>query len=266
MKKYLALFFVIFGSFFLTLRAHAEEYVIDAAQLFTTEERQELDTLAQQLSEEIKGHIFIYTNHARYDDPEYFTDRFMADRIGNNNNGATFMLNMDYRDYHFSTSGNMIDYLTESRLDTIEEQVTDALSREDFYEAAHRFLTLSAKYVEDGVPRGHYRIDRDTGKITYYKVLTPFEAIIALAIAAVLALIFFLIIKSKYQLKHSTYRYPYNQKSSLKLQHREDNLVNSFITTRRIPRNNSSGGGGSGGGSFTHSSGGGSFGGRGGKF
>jgi Beta-propeller domains of methanol dehydrogenase type len=266
MKKYIASFILFLGSLFFTTFIHADELIIDDAQLFTDSEKTALNKQAEQLSEQIKGKVFIYTNNATYDDPEYFTDRFLADRIGNNNNGAIFMLNMSYRDYHFSTSGNMIDYLTERRFDDIENQVTNYLGSGAYYQAASVFLSLSSKYVEQGVPRGHYRIDRDTGKITYYKVLTPIEATIALVVAAAVALAFFFIIKSKYQLKHSTYYYNYNQKSSLKLQQHEDHLVNSFITTRRIPRNNSGGGSGGGGGSFTHSSGGGSFGGRGGKF
>ena len=266
MKKYLIGLLLLCGSFFFTSFIHADELIIDDAQLFTDSEKTALNKQAEQLSEQIKGKVFIYTNNATYDDPEYFTDRFLADQVGNNNNGAAFMLNMNYRDYHFSTSGNMIDYLTEKRLDDIENQVTNYLGSGAYYQAASVFLSLSSQYVKQGVPHGHYRIDRDTGKITYYKVLSPLEAIIALAIAAVIALVFFLIIKSKYQLKHSSYYYNYTEKSSLKLQQREDHLVNSFITTRRIPRNNSGGGSGGGGGSFTHSSGGGSFGGRGGKF
>ena len=32
------------------------------------------------------------------------------------------------------------------------------------------------------------------------------------------------------------YKYPYQEKSSIKLTQKEDRLVNSFVTTRRIPR------------------------------
>ena len=63
------------------------------------------------------------------------------------------------------------------------------------------------------------------------------------------------------------YKYPYQEKSSIKLTQKEDRLVNSFVTTRRIPRPpKNNGGGGFGGGTTTHSSGGGTFGGGGRSF
>ena len=110
-------------------------------------------------------------------------------------------------------------------------------------------------------------MDRETGKITYYKVLTPLEIGISLLVAAVISIAFFIIVKSRYQLKMGGYKYPYQEKSSIKLTQKEDRLVNSFVTTRRIPRPpKNNGGGGFGGGTTTHSSGGGTFGGGGRSF
>lgn len=270
MKKLFYTFTLLLGFLAFTVPAYAAgPSVIDDADLFTEEEIQELTSLAATLNEQIKGEVFIYTNNENYSSAETFTDDFLRDKIGNDNNGAVLMINMTYRDYFFSTSGNMIDYLTERRLDEIEERVVNGLSSGDYFSGARAFLTLSSEYVEEGVPSGHYRIDRDTGKITYYKVLTPLEITLALIAAAIISLIVFFVIKSRYQLKSGGYRYPYTQKSALKISQKEDRLTNSFVTTRRIPRNNNSGGGGGrsgGGGSVTRSSGGGSFGGRGGKF
>lgn len=268
MKKLLYTFTFCLSFFLFAVPTYADESnVIDDGNLFTEEEIANLAELTTTLNEQIKGEVFIYTNTETYSDPEVFTDNFLRNQVGNDNNGAVLMINMNYRDYHFSTSGNMIDYLTEKRLDTIEEQVLSNLSSGNYYQAAADFLTLSSEYVADGVPKGHYRVDRETGKITYYKTLSPLEIFIALLLSGAISLIIFFVIKSRYQLKSKAYRYPYTEKSSLKLQKKEDRLINSFVTTRRIPRNTGNGGGGrSGGGSVTHSSGGGSFGGRGGKF
>ena len=120
---------------------------------------------------------------------------------------------------------------------------------------------MAADFVADGVPSGHYRVDEETGKITYYKTISPFEAFIAFLIALVAAIAFFVVIKSRYQLKLGTYKYPYQEKSQVNLTVNENHLTNSFVTTRRIPRNNNSGGVFGGGGSTTSSSGGGTFGG-----
>ena len=118
------------------------------------------------------------------------------------------------------------------------------------------------EYVNAGVPGGHYRIDEETGKITYYKTITLLEGFIAFALALVASIAFFVIVKSRYQLKLGTYKYPFRANTQLELTENENRLINSFVTTRRIPRNNTSGGGG-GGGSTTNSSGGGTFGGGG---
>jgi len=266
MKKFFYLFTLFLGLFVFVAPSYAAEAVNDEAGLFTEQEIQELNQLAEELNNKIKGEVFILTTNRSYSDPEEFTDLYLSSQIGNDNNGMALMVNMTYRDYHISTSGNMIDYLTDRRIDNMKESNQESLSAGDYFTAAKNYLSEASQYVSDGVPRGHYRIDRETGKITYYKTITFWEAFFALLAAAILSAVFFFVIKSRYQLKMGGYRYPYNEKSSLKLSQKEDRLTNSFVTTRRIPRNTSSGGGGGGGGSTTHSTGGGSFGGGGGKF
>ena len=107
-------------------------------------------------------------------------------------------------------------------------------------------------------------MDEETGKITRYKVLTPVEIVISIVLALVLSLVFYFVTVSRYQLKSGTYKYPFREKSTIKLTDKTDRLTNSFVTTRRIPKSPPPGSGG--GGSTTHSSGGGTFGGGGRSF
>jgi len=270
MKKISLIFLITVGFFFATAPAFAaEDTVSDSAGLFTAEEIQQLSQEADTLNETIKGEVFIETTNSATDDIEYYTDRYLADRIGNDNNGSALVINMGIREFHVSTSGNMIDYLTDARLNDMLDDMYDAASAGNYFQAALIYLQQSASFVDAGVPGGHYRVDRDTGKITYYKVLTPVEIVISLVVAAIAGIAFFVIVKSRYQLKMGGYKYPYREKSAIKLTQKEDRLVNSFVTTRRIPRppkNNGGGGGFGGGGSTTHSSGGGTFGGGGRSF
>lgn len=269
MKKISLIFFIALVFFFTTAPAlAAEDTVSDNANLFTEEEIQQLIQEADTLNETIKGEVFIETTNSPTDDIEYYTDRYLADRVGNDNNGSALVINMNIREFHVSTSGNMIDYLTDARLDDMLDAMYDAASEGNYFQVAKIYLQQSAHFVESGVPGGHYRVDRDTGKITYYKVLTHLEIGISLVVAAIAAIAFFVIVKSRYQLKMGGYKYPYREKSAIKLTQKEDRLVNSFVTTRRIPRppKNSGGGGFGGGGSTTHSSGGGTFGGGGRSF
>lgn len=271
MKLYKIFFTFLLSLVFLCLPSSvlaASPTVDDQVGLFTPEEITTFNQQAQELNQKIKGEVFIVTTNTNTSSPETFADNYLRDRVGNDHNGAVLLLDMGQHEIYLSTSGNMIDYLTDQRLNTILDEIYEAMVVEDYGLAGRVFLTRAIAYVEAGVPRGHYRIDRDTGKITYYKVLTPFEALLSLLFALLISGIFFVVIKSRYQLKMGTYKYPFLEKSSFTVSGKEDTLIHSFVTTRRIPKPSSNSGGGSsgGGGSTTHSSGGGTFGGGGRSF
>ncbi|WP_207694264.1 hypothetical protein DOK67_0002399 [Enterococcus sp. DIV0212c] len=257
-----AFIFLLFG-FSLNVQA-AEDSVDDQAALFTSEEISQLKDAITPIEAKAKARVFIVTNNDNNMDSTRFADYYMLDRIGKNNNGITFYLDMNQRKFIISTSGNMIDYLTDKRIDQTLDAIEPNMVAGNYFLAAQSFLEKTSYYFDQGVPGGHYRVDTETGKITRYKSLTTTEIIIAFVAASILSGIFFAVSISKYQLKFGTYKYPFREKSSLNLTRRNDILVNSFVTTRRIPKNNSSGG--SGGGSSTHSTGGGSFGGGGRSF
>ena len=242
-------------------------HIEDGVGLFTNEEIQGLEKKAQDLSDKIKGGVYLVTTNTNSEEPRKFSDDYLREKVGNDNNGAVLLFDMGQREIYLATSGNMIDYITDSRRENMLDQITPNLSDGQYYEAATAYFDQADAYVEAGVPGGHYRIDEETGKITYYKTITWMEGLIALLLAAVAAIAFFVIIKSKYQLKLGTYSYPYQENADVNLTVNENQLVNSFVTTRRIPRNtNNLSGGGGGGGSSTHSSGGGTFGGSGRSF
>lgn len=261
MKK---LLFLLFGLLVFALPQSvtaASEHIEDNAGLFSATEISELESQAVSLSDTIKGDVYLVTSADNSEDPEEFAQEYLRDKVGNNNNGAVLFMDMNQRVTAIKTSGNMIDYLTDSRLEEIFDTLQSAMGAGDYFSAGDSFFSMAAGFVDDGVPSGHYRVDEETGKITYYKTISPFEAFIAFLIALVAAIAFFVVIKSRYQLKLGTYKYPYQEKSQVNLTVNENQLTNSFVTTRRIPRNNNSGGGFGGGGSTTSSSGGGTFGG-----
>ncbi|MGM9903193.1 MAG: TPM domain-containing protein [Enterococcus sp.] len=239
--------------------------VNDEAGLFTPDQIQTLDQQAQTINEKIKGQVFIVTTTSNSQEPREFADNYLRDAIGNDQNGSVLLLDMGQREIYISTSGNMIDYLTDSRIDSTLDDIYDQMTNANYFAAAQAYLSKTSTYVDEGVPGGHYRVDEETGKITRYKILTPVEMVIALVLAAILGIAFYMVTVSRYQLKSGTYKYPFREKSSVKLTDRTDRLTNSFVTTRRIPRNPPPGSGG-GGGSTTHSSGGGTFGGGGRSF
>lgn len=240
--------------------------VYDDAGLFTPEQNNQLTTLATALNQQINGQIFIVTTTAVIDDRETFADNFLREKIGNDHNGSVLLIDMNQHNYQISTSGNMIDYLTNSRLKKLLAQTKQQLREGNYYEAAKQYIERATSYVQAGVPGGHTRVDRDTGKVTYYRTLTPLKILLALLVAFVISTVVFFSIKASYQLKRKTYAYPFRDKSSVVLTDQVDHLTNSFITTRHIPKNNHTSDFGGGDDSSTHSSGGGTFGGGGGSF
>lgn len=263
MKKmplwFLTCFVLLFG--FSVQSYAAEDSIDDQAGLFTSEQVDRLKEMIAPIEAKTKARIFVVTNTDNEIDSTRFADYYMLDRIGKDQNGVTFYIDMKQRKSVISTSGNMIDYLTDKRNSQMQDNIGASLTNRNYMEAAQTFLEDTSRFFDQGVPGGHYRVDTETGKITRYKVLTTTEILIALIASVILSGIFFAISVSKYQLKFGTYSYPFREKATLHLTSKNDRLINSFVTTRRIPRNNSNGGGSGGGGSSTHSTGRGTFGG-----
>lgn len=265
MSKKISLFLLlIFGFFWNVSVGAATATVNDEAGLFTQEQIQTLEQQAQPINEKIKGQLLIVTTTSNSEEPQTFSDNYLRDAVGNDQNGSVLLLDMGQREIYISTSGNMIDYLDDNRVDATLDEVYNQMSSANYFEAAEAYLTKVSEYVDAGVPSGHYRVDEKTGKITRYKVLTTTEIVISVILALVLSLVFYFVTVSRYQLKSGTYKYPFREKANIKLTDQTDRLTNSFVTTRRIPKSPPPGSGG--GGSTTHSSGGGTFGGGGRSF
>ncbi|MGC6767916.1 TPM domain-containing protein [Enterococcus sp. LJL128] len=271
MRKYRIIAAILLG-FLLSFPLYGEASSVtvdDQAGLLTTEQAQQLNEKANEIERKAKASVFIVTNTDNTVDSTRFADQYMLDKIGKNQNGITLYIDMNQRKFIISTSGNMIDYMTDSRIENTLDNMESYMSDGQYFQAADSFLGNVSTYFDDGVPKGHYRVDSETGKITYYKVLTPFEIAVAFIAALAISALFVWLTMSKYRLKSAKHSYPVYEKSSLQLTEKEDRMTNSFITTRKIPRNTSgSGGGGTrgGGGSTTHTTGGGTFGGGGRSF
>ncbi|WP_321383438.1 TPM domain-containing protein [uncultured Enterococcus sp.] len=264
-KRYLVLAIAVF-SFLLSfpLSVHASDNTVDdQAGLFTSDEIQQLNDKAASIEKKSKAEIFIVTTDDSNKDPYKFADYYLLDTIGKDKNGIIFYIDMNNREFVISRSGNMIDYLNDARTESALDDIEYFMNDQDYFGAADSYLVSVNTFFDKGVPKGHYRVDSETGEITYYKSLTPVEIILAIVGAGVIAGGFVLLSISKYKLKFGGgYNYPVKEKSSLQLTEKEDRFINSFVTTRHIPRNNSGGGGGSGsggGGSTTHTTGGGTF-------
>lgn len=190
--------------------------------------------------------------------------------------GVLYLIDMDNREIYISTSGAMIRFLTDKRVDQMLDRAYAYASDGDYAGVMRQFLADTGTCYRQGIPGGQYNYDTETGKISIYRSIRWYEALIAFAVAVSCGAAACQNVKREYAMKRergraANFNLAYRANAQFAFRHQNDVLVNSFVTQRIIPRNTGGGHGGSGGGgggrSSTHrSSSGRSHGGGGRKF
>ena len=216
----------------------AQQVGIDDQAALLSGTTQSLEQEAQLLADQTKAGVFVVTTMNDTESPKDFAVNYLAQKVGQGNNGIVLVINMSQRKLYIWATGNLKHYITSSRIESILDVVQPQLSDGNYQQAI------------EGIPGDRkYTVDPQTGAVTFQRSFRPAYILIAVILAFISAGAFVIVLVSHYQLKmgaHWNYRYQENGK--LSLSKRSDTLVNSFITTRRIPRNNNSGGGGFSGG------------------
>lgn len=274
MRKLKSLVFIGLAAFFLFgTAAFAEEiFVYDQADLLTAQEEEELERLAKEYSENWNMNFLVVTT----EDTEGKSSMEYADDFydacfpeASEEDGVLYLIDMDNREIYLSTSGEAIRYLTDSRIDRILDEAFEKVADGDYYGTFVEFFENTEYYLRQGIPSNQYNYDTETGEIDRYrepKRITAIELVIALVAALAAAGGTCAWIIGKYQLKFEDFHYDAYTDSDVKLSVKEDRLVNTFVTHRRIPKNTGSSGGGGSRSSVHHSSSGRSHGGGGRKF
>ena len=255
--------------------------VYDMADLFTDEEEKQLSEQAQALSDTMKMEAVIVTTEENSDSAQVFADGFYMEGgfgTGSDHSGILFLIDMDNRELYISTNGQMIRYMTDSRIDDVLDDVYNYAADADYYGAAAAFLTDTEKCYSNGISRDQYNYDTETGKISRYHHLEWYEILIAFGVAVLCGGAAVASVLRSYSLHGEDKRMAANFKLSYRRDSRftmgnvlADALLTSYITQQVIQtqKNRPSSGGGSfsgGGRSSTHSYGGSSRGGGGRKF
>ena len=146
--------------------------------------------------------------------------------IGSDKSGALILIDMDNRQIYISTTGEMINRLSDSDIESVIDSGYSRLKSGDYYGC----LTKCVKSLEDK-GRGNY--------------ISVMEWVISAAIAIGCGLLACLFVVRSYKMKINKDTYPYRENSTLNLETNEDAFVNTVVTTRRIETNTGGGGGGS---------------------
>lgn len=233
---------------------NAEEKVYDFAELLTDSEEKALYTLIESYIEKYDMDMVIVTidennkkSQVEYADDFYDYNEF---GIGDTRDGILFLIDMDNRQMHISTTGEAIRMYNDSRIEDILDDTYYYISDEDYYNCAKAFITSSSSFAAKGIPSGNKNsyIGED-GDIVY---TTPGKAemimnvmigssIYILIGAAIATTLFFVIASAKHKVvKKAVFAKEYLVKDSFKLTKREDDFLGSHTTSRYNPPSSSS--------------------------
>lgn len=220
--------------------------VADQADLFTEAEEQTITERAKELSEEWKqDYVVVTTLDAEGKSSEEYADDYY-DTNGYGENGALFLIDLDNGNVWISTSGTMIRFFTDERIELVIDAGYSSLQGKDYGTGILQMLDQTEVYMKDGIPGNQYNYNVETGEVSRYRSITLVEFLIALGIAAACGIIFAVSVRSSYKMKHSDYSYPFQKNGRLSLSGKEDRFINEVVTRRHIPQDTSSGSGGGG--------------------
>lgn len=244
-----------------TALADAAAHVYDDAGLFSGAESEQIASELQTLQDET-GMAFVVatTDDVEGKNAQEYADDFYescgAASAENNYSGMLYLIDMDNREIFISTEGDMIRYLTDDRIDALLDDAYEEVVDGNYAASALAVLRGTGTYIEAGIPDDQYNYSSETGEVDpYRKKGFPVLALVFGMIAGLAAaLINFFRVKSSYHLTKETYHYPLVDKSKMNLTVKEDRLINSIVTHRKIPKNPPPSSGGSSGRSTTHRS------------
>ena len=241
-----------------------EQRVFDQAGLFTPDQIVRLEEEIESFRKQTGQDFVLLTTQESYSSIESYADQFYDAGdfgTGAKESGVLLVINLNQGEFHFSTSGEMIDYLYDSRMNSLVSAVGASLkqgrSTGDYSQAVSKAISLIQSDVKQGIPEGHYQYDVNTGRQTTsgYKKIEWKELLISLGIALVVAGIVYGKTNSDYSLKGSTYSYDRDANSTKVLTASQDAFLRTETRVVEHPQVQPGGGGRPGGMGGGHSGG-----------
>ncbi|MBP5329293.1 MAG: TPM domain-containing protein, partial [Spirochaetaceae bacterium] len=128
MKKIVLTFGLILLSFAVFAQGTGKQRVFDQANLFSESQTATLEeNLAEFLDRYNMEAVIVTTSDTHGKSAEAYADDFYDENgfgTGSGKDGVLFLIDMDNRKIHVSTSGSMIDYLEDWRIEKIYDDVS----------------------------------------------------------------------------------------------------------------------------------------------
>jgi len=219
-----------------------EENVNDYLNYITASEKLELQNIIESV---VKNHnlevVIVITNDTKGKSSMNFADDFYDNNgygVGSDYSGILMLINMDKRETWISTTGKAIDIFTDSRILDMNNNVTEELSKKEYYKACKNFIADVVNYSNMGIPEGQQRVDSSTDIIytetTYlqkvFKLIKFFPIYIgALIISIIATIVASLSSKGKVTINSRTY-----EGGSFVLSYTKDDFIREATTMVKI--------------------------------
>lgn len=230
-------------------------WVMDSAGLLEDGEIQDLAEEIQRLRDATGWDVFAATTSDTEGRDATTYGELLFDVNCSGDDGILCLIDMEHRELVIRTFGEAIHYLTDSRVEEIEDKAYEKIRDGDYAGCLKAMIKGAGDAYGQGIPKGQYNYDADTGEIVRYRQprrITLVEALVALAAAVAAGGITAAVVLGKYRLKWGGYQYSCRENGRVVLETSQDTLVNQTVTHRRIPRNPPSSGGGGGSRSTVH--------------
>lgn len=255
----LAILFTMAGTVSPIAAQAAEQRVYDQADLFSEEEEEELEQNIQELREAMEmDAVLVTTEDAEGKTSEQYADDFYDEYgfgEGEDFSGVLYLIDMDNRELHISSCGEMIRVLTDERIDDMLDSGLSYMEDQDYAGCARQWIEDTEFWYEEGIVSGQYNVDRDTGEVSRYqeeykRSIDWYEVLLAFGVSAFCGISVCGKVKRDYAMKQerkqaANYYMAYRADACFRFRDQSDVMTNSHITRQRIPRNTSSGHSGS---------------------
>jgi uncharacterized protein len=229
----------------------------DTANLLTDAQEQELEQIQQKLADKTGWNIIVVVSDGYGSKSAMaFTDDLYDETFGINTDGIAFLYDMN--DRYLSTSGIAINYLNDSRIEQILDDVDKYYYDKKDYEALKALYSDIEYYYDQGIRSDNYVYEGTYSGEEAISTKVATQVFIGFVAGVIAALIGVSIVIRRYKFHQVPSANSYLNRGTVNFYRRSDMFIREFTTRTRI--SSDSGGGGS---STHHSSGGGSHGGGG---
>ena len=220
----------------------ASSRVFDNASLFSEEDINKLSEEIQRLQDKTQmDYVIVTTLDADGKTAQDYADDFYDSHdfgIDEEYSGMLYLIDLDNQEIYISTTGKMLRYLTDARIESLLDDAFTQAAEEHYADSAFFVLKGVEDYITLGIPEGQYNAPSENGtRPPYQEFPIPLAPLIGVIGGLIASLTTFFSIKNKYNLTNETYHYPLHEKSSLRLTHSEDRLIHQTLTHRKIPKN-----------------------------